>query len=311
MGERFVSEWLAARERGSAWTIAFMVWLCRGRQRWLVRLLLHPIVLYFLLTGRAARHASLEYFRQVKGSADWRDCYRQLLCFAECLVDRVALLTGDVEPFRVRSQGREQLQALQREGRGFILLGSHLGSFEASRLLVHEKANIDVHVVAYHAGSTRIRQALDAINPALADKVIDPADDHAVLQMRDVIEAGGALAILGDRTGIGERNLPVDFLGRPARLPAGPYYLAAILHCPVYCFFGVRSGDRVYDVSAVRLADRIRLARGQRAQQAQRYAQRYADLLAEKARQHPYNWFNFYRFWDNAVAGAEDDTTAR
>jgi predicted LPLAT superfamily acyltransferase len=303
-----VSEWIAARERGSSWTIAFMVWLCRGRQRWLVRLLLRPVVLYFLLTGRAARRASLEYFTRVKGSAGWRDCYRQLLCFAECLVDRVTLLTGEVEPFTVRSQGREQLQAMQRNGRGFILLGSHLGSFEASRLLVHEKAGIDVHIVAYHAGSTRIRQALDAINPALADKVIDPAHDHAVFQMRDVIEAGGVLAILGDRTGIGEKKLPVEFLGRPTRLPAGPYYLAAILHCPVYCFFGVRTGDRVYDVSAVRLADEIHLARGQREQQAQHHAQRYADLLAEKARQHPYNWFNFYGFWDDVDAPIQDET---
>jgi predicted LPLAT superfamily acyltransferase len=305
-----VSEWLAARERGSSWAIAFMVWLCRGRQRWLVRLLLHPIVLYFLLTGRAARRASLEYFTRVKGSAGWRDCYRQLLCFAECLVDRVTLLTGEVEPFTVRSQGREQLQAMQRDGRGFILLGSHLGSFEASRLLVHEKANIDVHIVAYHAGSTRIRQALDAINPALVNKVIDPVHDDAVFRMRDVIESGGALAILGDRTGIGEKSLPVQFLGRPTRLPAGPYYLAAILHCPVYCFFGVRTGDRVYDVSAVELADEIQLARGEREQQAQQHAQRYADLLADKARQHPYNWFNFYRFWDDADARTQNESAS-
>ncbi len=306
-----MSEWLAARERGSAWTIAFMVWLCRGRQRWLARLLLHPIVLYFLLTSRTARRASLEYFTRIKGSSGWRDCYRQLLCFAECLVDRVSLLAGDVGSFTVRSQGREQLQAMQREGRGFILLGSHLGSFEASRLLVHEKAKIDMHVVAYHAGSTRIRKALDAINPSLVDKVIDPEHDHAVFQMRDVIEAGGVLAILGDRTGIGEKSLPVDFLGWPTRLPAGPYYLAAILHCPVYCFFGVRTGDRAYDVSAVRLADRIQLTRGQREQQAQHYAQRYADLLAKKARQHPYNWFNFYGFWNDAGVRSQHDTAGK
>ena len=74
----------------------------------------------------------------------------------------------------------------------------------------------------------------------------------------------------------------------------------------MYCFFGVRTGDRVYDVSAVRLADEIHLARGQREQQAQHYAQCYADLLAEKARQHPYNWFNFYRFWDDAENREQD-----
>ena len=87
-------------------------------------------------------------------------------------------------------------------------------------------------------------------------------------------------------------------MGEQAWLPTGPYYLAAILHCPIFCFFGLRIDHYVYDTYAIKLADNITLARGQRQQQAQVYAQQYADLLADKAREYPYNWFNFYEFWN-------------
>ena len=37
--------------------------------------------------------------------------------------------------------------------------------------------------------------------------------------------------------------------------------------------------------------------RGQRAPAAAEAAQAYANRLAEQVRADPYNWFNFYNFW--------------
>ena len=298
-----MSDWITASERGSSWLINFMVWLCQRRRRWLVNLLLYPIVAYFFITGRTAHRASKHFFMLARGQARWSDYYRQLLCFSRCLVDRVTILIGEADQFEVHPSGREALMEARRDGRGVIMLGSHLGSFEACKLLARDRMDIDIHIVAYFAGSTKIRQALDAINPKLQQNFIDPTEPEAVFRMRDVIDSGGILAILGDRTGIGEKQVTVDFMGEPACLPTGPYYLAAILHCPIFCFFGLRVGHYAYDTYAIKLAEHITLARGQREQQAQRYAQQYADLLADKARKYPYNWFNFYAFWN-----AESDT---
>jgi predicted LPLAT superfamily acyltransferase len=292
-----MSQWVAERERGSLWTIRFMVLLCQHRYRWLVNMLLYPIAAYFMLTGRSVRRASRHFFLQAKGVYSWRDTYRQLLCFSRSLVDRVSLLMGDASRFEVRPHGREALYECVGKGQGAIMLGSHLGNFEAIKMLARDKMDIDVHIVAYFAGSQKIRQALDAVNPALRHNIIDPTQPDAVFQMRDVIEKGGILAILGDRTGIGDKQLLVKFMGEPTWLPAGPYYMAAILGCPVFCFFGVRVDDYLYDTFIVKLAERIKLGRGQREQHAQVYAQQYADLLADKARTYPFNWFNFFEFW--------------
>jgi predicted LPLAT superfamily acyltransferase len=293
-----VNDWITARERGSSLLINFMIWLCQRRRRWLVNLLLYPIAAYFFITGRAAHRASTHFFTLAKGQARWSDYYRQLLCFSRCLVDRVTILIGDANQFEVHPNGREALIEAHQDGRGIILLGSHLGNFEACELLASDRLGIDIHVVAYFAGSTKIRQALDAINPELQQNFIDPTEPDAVFRMREVIDSGGILAILGDRTGIGEKKTQVNFMGEQAYLPTGPYYLAAILHCPIFCFFGLRVDHYVYDVYAIKLAGHIALARGQREQQAQVYAQQYANLLADKAREYPYNWFNFYEFWN-------------
>jgi predicted LPLAT superfamily acyltransferase len=296
-----MNDWITARERGSTLLINFMIWLCQRRHRWLANLLLYPIAAYFFITGRTAHRASRHFFMLARGQTRWSDYYRQLLCFSRCLVDRVTILTGDADQFEVHPSGREALMEARRKGRGLIMLGSHLGNFEACKLLASDRMDIDIHIVAYLAGSTKIRQALDAINPKLQQNFIDPTEPDAVFQMRDVIDGGGVLAILGDRTGIGEKKVQVNFMGEQAWLPTGPYYLAAILHCPIFCFFGLRVDHDVYDTYAIKLADNITLARGQRQQQAQVYAQQYADLLADKARKYPYNWFNFYEFWNAAT----------
>ncbi|MCP4409478.1 MAG: hypothetical protein GY807_17350 [Gammaproteobacteria bacterium] len=274
-----------------------MIRLCQHRHRWLVNLLLYPITAYFFITGRAAHRAGRHFFTLATGQARPADYYRQILCFARCLVDRVTILIGDADQFKVNPSGRQALMQARRDGRGVIMLGSHLGSFEACKLLARDRMDIDIHIVAYFAGSTKIRQALDAINPELQQNFIDPTKPDAVFQMRDVIDNGGILAILSDRTGIGEKKAQINFMGEQAYLPTGPYYLASILHCPVFCFFGLRVDHYAYDTYAIKLAEHITLARGQREQQAQIYAQQYADLLADKARQYPYNWFNFYEFW--------------
>ena len=299
-----MNEWITARERGTSWTISFMIWLCRGRHRWLVNLLLYPITAYFFITGRTAHRASTHFFTLAKGQARWSDYYRQLLYFSRCLVDRVTILIGDADQFEVHPSGRESLMETRQDGRGMIMLGSHLGNFEACKLFAIDRMDMDIHIVAYFSGSTKIRRALDAINPELQQNFIDPTEPDAVFRMRDVIDSGGILAILGDRIGIGEKKAQVNFMGETAYLPTGPYYLASILHCPVFCFFGLRVDHYVYDTYAIKLAEHIALARGQREQQAQVYAQQYADLLAEKAREYPYNWFNFYEFW-NLPTGAK------
>jgi len=296
-----MSEWIEKKERGSLWTMRLMLFLCRHTGPWLVRPLLYPIVAYFFLTSTEARAASRRFYKRVKGDsgrlAGWADYYRQLLCFARTLLDRIFILSGNTKRYRVNSQGREMLIEEQARGNGMILLGSHLGSFEACRMLVRQEAGLDVHMVAYFGGSRKIRSVLDELAPDLVGRIIDPTEPDAVFRMRDVVEGGGVLAILADRVGFGEKRAEARFFGEAIELPAGPYLLAHALGCPVYSFFGLLAGGHRYDSYVERIADRVTLPRQQRQEALNDYAQNYADQLEKYCRRYPYNWFNFYDYW--------------
>jgi len=74
--------------------------------------------------------------------------------------------------------------------------------------------------------------------------------------------------------------------------------LAAVMHRPVILFFGVYRGGNRYEIYFEQLADEIILDRDRRPEEIQRWMQRYADRLEYYTRLAPYNWFNFYPFWD-------------
>jgi predicted LPLAT superfamily acyltransferase len=87
-------------------------------------------------------------------------------------------------------------------------------------------------------------------------------------------------------------------LGAPAKFPAGPILLAAMTHFPVILFFGVYRGSNRYEIYFENFAEDIVLARERRMQDVQHWMQRYVERLEHYARLGPYNWFNFYHFWD-------------
>lgn len=300
-----MSEWKQRKERGSLWAMRFMHWLCKYHFEWLIHLLLHPIALYFLLTSRTVRSASESYFQHVQGRYSWLDHYKQLLCFSHSLVDRVMILMGRGHLYTVESQGRELLLEVQEKKQGGILLGAHMGNFEAGNALAKSCAGLTIYIVTHYDQSKKIRAVLDEINPEMNQRVIDLSQSDAVFKMRDVVESGGLLAILADRTDEGKR-VCVDFMGAKAELPAGPYLLAGALQCPVFCFFALRTGYHHYQSYTIKIADKFDISRKNREQQLIVYAQQYASILEEYARKYPYHWFNFFDFWQSAKEKPHD-----
>ena len=119
-----------------------------------------------------------------------------------------------------------------------------------------------------------------------------------LLKVKESLDAGFLVGMLGDRVSSGDKTTQCQFLGAPATFPAGPILLAATMHCPVILFFGLYRGGRRYEIYFEHFADEIILNRDRRAEDVQHWVQRYAGRLEHYARLAPYNWFNFYPFWD-------------
>ncbi len=84
--------------------------------------------------GPRARAASAGYLGRIFGRpARLAEIYRHFHTFASAIHDRVLLLAGRTDVFDVSVPASRDFDAAIGEGRGCILLGAHVGSFEVLR----------------------------------------------------------------------------------------------------------------------------------------------------------------------------------
>ena len=286
-------------ERGTPASLRMIAWIAVHIGRSAARLLLYPVTLYFLITARAARRISYQYLKRVRGSsARFWHVFRHFHCFAATILDRVYLLRGEFERFRVTVHGKELLQRQIETGKGSILLGSHLGSFEVLRTLGVMQRGFPLKVLMDTVHNQNISRFFDALNPKIAGTVIAPDRPDTLIRVKESLDNGYFVGMLGDRVFGGDKTTQCQFLGAPATFPAGPILLAAMMRCPVILFFGLYRGGNRYEIYFEHFADVIVLERDRRAEETQLWIQRYAERLEHYARLAPYNWFNFYPFWD-------------
>jgi predicted LPLAT superfamily acyltransferase len=291
--------WTGLPERGSRASLRALAWIATHVGRWAARLLLYPIISYFVIAAGAARRTSYEYLRQVRGyPAHWWHVFRHFHCFAATILDRLYLLRGEFHRFDVTLHGKEILDRRMESGKGCILLGSHLGSFEVLRALGVMQRNFPLKVLLDPTHNQNITRFLDALNPVIASTVIAPDRVDTLLTVKESLDAGFFVGTLGDRVSSDGKTTQCEFLDRPAAFPVGPIVLAAMTHCPVILFFGLYRGGKRYEIYFEHFADKITLDRDRRAEEIQLWMQRYAERLEHYTRLAPYNWFNFYPFWD-------------
>jgi predicted LPLAT superfamily acyltransferase len=291
--------WTGLPERGTLTSLRSISWIATHIGRWAARLLLYPITSYFVIMVGAARRTSCEYLKQILGyPAHWWHVFRHFHCFAATILDRVYLLRGEFHRFDVKLHGKEILHHRMESRKGCILLGSHLGSFEVLRALGVMQRKFPLKVLMDTTHNQNITRFLDALNPVIASTVIAPDRVDTLLTVKESLDAGFFVGTLGDRVSSDDKTIRCQFLGRPAAFPVGPIVLAAMTHCPVILFFGLYRGGNRYEIHFEHFADEIILDRDRRAEAIQSWMQRYAERLEHYARLAPYNWFNFYPFWD-------------
>jgi predicted LPLAT superfamily acyltransferase len=286
--------WTRQDERGSVWLIRLAVWLALRLGRAPSRWLLYPACLYFLLAAGTARAAYLG--RVLERPPTLADRWRHFHSFAACVLDRVFLLDGQDGLFDITVEGAGVLDEMLRQGRGCLLLGAHLGSFEVLRAVARVNHPAQVSLLMYAENARITNLVLDAINPDLRQDVIALGDSASMLTVAGRLDAGHLVGMLADR-GLDRRGMQaMPFLGAPALFPTGPFRLAALLRRPVVLMFGLYRGGNRYEVR-FELLDIPEPGAPRRRADPEALMCRYVDRLAVQCQQAPYNWFNFYPFW--------------
>lgn len=303
--------WKQRPEGGGRFALRLLGGIARYGGRGLARLLLYPTTVYFLLRRAPERRASRAWLGCVIGRpATLWHVARHIHTFAATILDRVFLLSGQLKRFDVRVQGLDALHDALLGGQGLLLFGSHLGSFEVLRVLSRERPDVKVRVVLDIGHNPAVSQLLDALNPEIAATVIDAGQSGPtiMLEIQKAIAEGAIVTLLVDRVQSDQAWLPVPFFGRDAPLPVAPWLIASVLGVQVMLAFGLYRGGKRYDLVFEPFAVGVRAKRAERAARLRALVERYAARLEHHARQAPYNWFNFYDFWELPDALAHPHT---
>lgn len=299
-------DWKQQRERSNRFWIGILVGVGRYLGRWPVYCLLYPVVAYFYVTGADARTASRDYLGRVLGRPPRRrDVFRHLYTFARVAADRLFLLSGQVDKYAITVEGEQLVRQAMAGGRGCLLLVSHLGSFEALRVLAAKGRSLPLRILLDRRQNPLVGDVMDRLDPELAAAIIDagrPAPE-LVLTLDACLKRGELVGIMADRAGQGEAVVRSAFLGDDAAFPAGPWSLALVLGVPVILCFGLYQGGNRYRLHFELVTEGLSASRAQRREMIAQSVEHYAGRLEHYARQAPFNWFNFYDFWaDESVS---------
>lgn len=299
------ADWKRRPEGGGRAAIRLIAAIARHGGRGIARLCLYPITGYFLLVRASERRASRAYLGRVLGRrARLRDVARHIHTFAATILDRVFLLGGRMDLFDIRTEGTGELLARLDEGRGVLLFGSHLGSFDALRALGRQRPDLKLRVLLDRGHNAAITELLAELDPGLAAGIIDAGQGGpaVVLAIQQALQEGAMVALLVDRARPGETALAAPLLGAPAPFPTAPWLIASVLKAPVMLAFGLYRGGNRYDLLFEPFATAVDVPRAQRAEALSALVHRYAGRLEHHLRGAPWNWFNFYDFWHSQAS---------
>jgi len=290
--------WRERPERSNMLALRVMRWIALHLGRPVARWVLWPITLYFLCFGAPARRASRHYLRRALGRpARTTDVARHIFSFSATILDRLYLLNDRFDLFDIEIEGEALMQARLESGRGALLFGAHLGSFEVTRALGRQFPGQRIALTMYEDNARKINAALEAINPAARPDIIPLGHLDTMLRVRDALNDGALVGLLADRSLGDEAIREATLLGAPVRIPVGPFRMAAMLRQPVIFMTGLYLGGNHYRIRFVPLADFSDTAPADRDAAITAAIAAYVGELEHCCRVAPFNWFNFFDFW--------------
>lgn len=306
-----ITHWSKTEERGSYLGIVLLVSIYKLLGRWILMVVMYPVIFYFYLTGAQARHASLQFLQRnfqyskglfkLKKAPNQLDVFKHFLTFGYAAIDKLDALLGKITLKNIRFKNIEIFDEIYEQNRGAVLIGSHLGNIELCRSLGRRRRSKRINVLVFTKHAKSFNKALKKIDPEVDVDLIQVTDLSAdlAIMLRERVDNGEYIVIVGDRTSTSSfgRVKYAPFLGEQAAFSEGAFIFAGLMECPVFLLFCLKEEKQNYSVVFEHFADSLKLPRKERKEQLQIIISNYAKRLEFYALRYPYQWYNFYNFW--------------
>lgn len=299
--------WNEVKEKGGMLPLLLILWLYRLGGRWFIQCILYFIVLWYWLFSTASRKASLDYLQRLHAFAGerspfshaptMRQTYNHLMSFSQSILDKIEGWLGKFSQQDLKITGHQSLS--QHYKKGLILIVSHFGNIELLRAIKAEHVQ-KINVLVYQKHASKFNQFLQKISDKANINLIsvDELGVETAIFLEQKLAQGEWVLIAADRVPIhSNRVLSIDFLGENALWPQGAWILASLLKVPVVAVFCYRV-QQTFEVHIHPMSECLQLPRKTREQALNNIATQYVRLVEQHCLRVPYQWFNFYYFWN-------------
>ena len=294
-------------EKGNGLTIRLLVWVALNLGYRFTALLRWPATLYYAAAYPTVRRASWHYLSHLHRAGKLRRPHWSMVLFhihaySTNVLDRIYLLSGRFPPQNIHITGQDILHEALQQKKGCIIMGAHIGSFDALRQF-GLNASVRFRMLMYRRFIGAASRFIEALAPGFHEDIIELGESNSMLATFKALQNGEFVGILADRAHDGGRSIPINFLGQDAPIPAGPFHLARLTGAPVILVSAIRQKNGTYHIACKRLTDT--LPSEAEAASAQEMLvppmQAYARWMETLCQDHPYAWFNFFDFWEEGL----------
>ncbi len=258
-----------------------------------------PVSFFYYFFMPQSHAGSKQFFRNLfPGIPGWKIYiagYRRVFAFANMLLDKAYLHIRGTGGFTIDFPDTHRVSDALKLEKGVIILSAHIGSWEVvSRFF--KRFHRPVSVVAFEAERPEIRRLfkLHSQEGTLPFTVIYSNDPlNALIQVKNALGRNEVVVMHGDR--VAGKGTHCNFLGTPALFPTFPFSIAAKTGTPIVCAFGVRLGSLSYRAVAF---SHFALKQNP-SESILPGLKQYTANLETMLRLYPFQWYNFYPFWDS------------
>ena len=260
---------------------------------------------YYFLFSRKNSKATSFYFREIlrysRLKSYW-NIYKNYFTFGQVLLDKIAILGGLKDKFSYNFDGEHHLRELAKNKTGGIIVNAHIGNFEIAGQLL-ERLKTRINVLMLDAEHQRIKNYLSDVLVNKDVNIIPIQSDFShIIPISEALINKELIAMAGDRFIEESKVFEVNFMGKKALFPSGPFYLAARFGVPVTFAFAMKESKTHYHFYASP-PEYVKKSRDSEEQEKElkKFVEKYAKEFERILRKYPLQWFNYYQFWKEEI----------
>ena len=297
--------WWKKKERGGAVFLRLSLFLAQILPEFILKLIVKVVVWFYYIFSKNERENIAEFRRNLSvfaGSQTLKgtSVFSHFEAFGGAICDKFRVWKSKIKDSELEIIDLERIKSeLIGAQKGQILLTAHLGNVEICKALGARVDGFRMVILAYDKNSREFNEVLKQISQndgSVRMMLVNELDVAAMLELKNIVESGEHIGIMGDRTPLGgDKAARVKFLGKEASFNYGPYLIAGILGVKISSLW-CQKLDGKFRIELVPLASAVKLGRD-RAAAAREYLQIYVRELENRCMQTPAQWFNFFDFW--------------